>query len=91
MSESALLLDSNIVVWLDQRPDRLPPNIVRQIAVASKVYVSAVTAWELGIKQALGSLSLTRSVCEIIGRLTVPAAGLATTLGGYRVLALSRT
>lgn len=66
MTGFSLLLDSNIVVWLDQKPERLPASVVRQIESAPQVYLSAVTAWELSIKQSLGGLTLARPVSDLI-------------------------
>ena len=66
MSESALLLDSNIVVWLDQKPSRISPAALRRLESAPQVFLSAVTAWELGIKQAQGALTLLRPVSDLI-------------------------
>ena len=66
MTDSALLLDSNIVVWLDQKPERLPGTVVEQIESASQVFLSAVTAWELSIKQSLGTLTLARPVSDLL-------------------------
>jgi PIN domain nuclease of toxin-antitoxin system len=66
MKASAYLLDSNVVVWLDQKPERIPPHVVVMIESAPKVFLSAVTAWELGIKQALGDLTLLQPVSEMI-------------------------
>jgi PIN domain nuclease of toxin-antitoxin system len=75
MTGSELLLDSNVVVWFDQKPARIPSQVVRQIESAQRVYVSAVTAWELAIKQSLGQLALTRPVSELVrasGMLELP-------------------
>jgi PIN domain nuclease of toxin-antitoxin system len=66
MTEPALLLDSNIVVWLDQKPERIPSAVLLRIESAPAVFLSAVTAWELAIKQALGSLTLLRPVSSLI-------------------------
>jgi len=44
MTEPALLLDSNVVIWFDQKPARLPPTALRQIESAPQVFISAVTA-----------------------------------------------
>jgi PIN domain nuclease of toxin-antitoxin system len=63
---TAMLLDSNMVIWLDQRPSRLRDVILYQIQNCPQVYLSAVTAWELGIKQSLGKLTLVRPVSEFI-------------------------
>jgi PIN domain nuclease of toxin-antitoxin system len=66
MTSPRLLLDSNIVVWLDQKPERLPASVVRRLESAPQVFLSAVTAWELGIKQSLGGLTLLRPVSDLI-------------------------
>lgn len=64
--QSPLLLDSNIVVWLDQKSARISPTVHHQLQTNPVVYLSAVTAWELGIKQSLGKLKLVSQVSEII-------------------------
>ena len=66
ITDSLLLLDSNIVVWLDKEPGRLPSRVLRQIESASSVFLSAVTAWELSIKQSLGGLRLDRPVSDFV-------------------------
>jgi PIN domain nuclease of toxin-antitoxin system len=66
MTDSAFLLDSNVVVWLDQKPERIPPHVLLMIESAPRVFLSAVTAWELGIKQALGGLTLLQPVSEMV-------------------------
>jgi PIN domain nuclease of toxin-antitoxin system len=66
MTEPAFLLDSNVVVWLDQKPQRLTAAAINQIESASQLFLSAVTAWELSIKESLGSLTLARPVSELI-------------------------
>lgn len=66
MNDSALLLDSNIVVWLNQDLERIPPLVLEQIEEAPQVFLSAVTAWELGIKESNGGLSLDKPVSTLI-------------------------
>lgn len=52
-----LLLDTNIVLWLFNADERLSVETKRHIARGDTiVYVSAVTAWEIVIKRALGKL-----------------------------------
>jgi len=63
--QSPLLLDSNIVVWLDEKSPRITPALQFQIQTTPVVYLSAVTAWELGIKQSLGKLQLVSQVSDI--------------------------
>jgi PIN domain nuclease of toxin-antitoxin system len=63
---SRLLLDSNVVVYLDQYPDRVPASVTEKIDSAHEVYVSAVTSWELSIKQANGALRLNAQVSVLV-------------------------
>ena len=54
-----LLLDSHIVLWALGEPARL--TVAQREALldtTNEVFVSAVTAWELAIKQSLGKLTL---------------------------------
>ncbi|MFZ1937580.1 MAG: type II toxin-antitoxin system VapC family toxin [Terracidiphilus sp.] len=70
-----LLLDSNIVVYLDQNPDRVTIQTRDQLDGAREVYVSAVTGWELAIKQANGALHMNAPVSnlvEALGLLELP-------------------
>lgn len=57
-----LLLDSHVFLWWKTGDPRLSPPMVRAIAEADEVYVSAATAWELGLKVSLGKLRLPESV-----------------------------
>jgi PIN domain nuclease of toxin-antitoxin system len=52
-----LLLDTHVLLWwLDDDP-RLDPSAADAIAGAEIVAVSAASAWEIGIKQAIGKLT----------------------------------
>jgi PIN domain nuclease of toxin-antitoxin system len=53
-----LLLDTHVVLWwrLDSR--RLSKTVREAIATAPVVHVSAVSAWEVAIKSALGRLDI---------------------------------
>jgi len=62
----ALLLDTNILVWLDHRSQRLSTPFLKQLQASPQVYASAVSAWELSIKQSLGRLKLARQVSQLI-------------------------
>lgn len=53
-----LLLDSHVVLWWLDDNSALGEMCRSSITSATEVYVSAVTPWELGIKQALGKLVL---------------------------------
>ena len=49
-----LLLDTHTLIWWDD--DQLPRRVTAAIQAADAVFVSAVTAWEIAIKSALGKL-----------------------------------
>ena len=53
-----LLLDSHVVLWWLDNNKELGPTCRSAISDAHEVFVSAVTPWELGIKQALGKLKM---------------------------------
>lgn len=53
-----LLLDTHVVLWWQRDDRRLNKAARRAIASADIVWVSAVSAWEVAIKVALGRLRL---------------------------------
>ena len=55
----SLLLDTHIFVWLLLDPDRLGHTLSERIAdPETRVLLSVVSLWEIGIKHALGKLTL---------------------------------
>lgn len=58
MTPSRLLLDTHVFLWWRGEPSRLSPEVQSRIATAELVFVSAASAWEAGIKVALGRLDL---------------------------------
>lgn len=59
-----LLLDTHTLIWWDN--GRLPERVAARIQAADEVYVSAVTAWEIAIKSALGRLAVRGTVADTI-------------------------
>lgn len=53
-----LLLDTHVILWWQRDDRRLRKEARRAIAHADIVWVSAVSAWEVAIKVALGRLRL---------------------------------
>jgi PIN domain nuclease of toxin-antitoxin system len=52
-----LLLDTHALLWVLSEPKKLRPDVREMISDgASEVYVSAASAWEIEVKQALGKL-----------------------------------
>lgn len=61
MSGPSLLLDTHVFLWWRSAHKRLAREAREAIATADLVYVSAASAWEAGIKVALGRLRLPES------------------------------
>ena len=61
-----LLLDTNALVrW---HLDKLRPAAVRTVQRAELVVVSAISAWEIAVKGAVGKLDLEDTVADIVAR-----------------------
>ena len=61
-----LLLDTHTFLWWRTDSPRLGRTIRRTIATADLVWVSAVSGWEVAIKQALGKLRLADSFASMV-------------------------
>jgi PIN domain nuclease of toxin-antitoxin system len=59
-----LLLDTHAFIWWDE--DTLPPPARDAIIAADEVFVSAVSAWEIAIKVALGKMRATAPLAEAV-------------------------
>ncbi|MBA3347149.1 MAG: type II toxin-antitoxin system VapC family toxin [Actinobacteria bacterium] len=64
-----LLLDTSVFIWWVTADERLGTRARAAMAdPASSVFVSAVSAWEIAIKRALGKLDLEGDVGDLIER-----------------------
>jgi PIN domain nuclease of toxin-antitoxin system len=68
-----LVLDTHVLLWAASDPDRIAVAAREAIADGeNEVFVSAISAWEIAIKQAIGKLELARPaeawVPEVIER-----------------------
>ena len=61
-----LLLDTEALIWSDANDARLGARARIIIRDAAEVYVSAASAWEIAIKQALGKLETTRRPVDVV-------------------------
>lgn len=61
-----ILLDSHVVLWWLDDNDSLGSRCRDLIQQADEAFVSAVTPWELGIKQALGKLSMPDGLSDVL-------------------------
>lgn len=61
-----LLLDSHVFLWWRCNDGRLTTGLIQTVLNAAEVYISAATAWELGLKIALGKLRLPEAVEDAV-------------------------
>jgi PIN domain nuclease of toxin-antitoxin system len=59
-----LLLDSHAFIWWIDDDTRLGPKARLAIESAAKVFVSVISVWELGIKQAAGKLEINTDLAK---------------------------
>lgn len=52
------LLDTHVWLWLQSDPSRIAPELLDRLEQADRILLSAASAWEIGIKSALGKLNL---------------------------------
>jgi PIN domain nuclease of toxin-antitoxin system len=56
-----LLLDTHVILWSADEPNRLRPAARTAISDGTnQVFVSVISAWEIAIKQSVGKLTLDR-------------------------------
>lgn len=70
-----LLLDTQVLIWARSMSGRLRPTAAAAIVDAEERVVSVATAWEIGIKVALGRLSIAetpRAMIEALLASTLP-------------------
>jgi PIN domain nuclease of toxin-antitoxin system len=63
---TALLLDTEALIWWDANDPRLGGEARSAIQRATEVYVSAASAWEIAIKVAIGKLRTTRRPSAVV-------------------------
>lgn len=61
------LLDSHVLLWWLEDDPRIGPSVRKCLAdPVNRVFVSAASVWEIGIKKALGKLSVPGSVLDLL-------------------------
>lgn len=63
----ALLLDTQILIWLENYPTKISEETIEIILNKKSVYFSEVSIWEIAIKINTGKLTLKNSLNEFIG------------------------
>jgi len=61
-----ILLDSHVVLWWLEGNITLGSKTRQLIEGADEAFVSSVTPWELGIKRALGKLSMPEGLVDVL-------------------------
>jgi PIN domain nuclease of toxin-antitoxin system len=70
-----VLVDSHVALWWLDDSTEMGPQCRELIEQADETFFSAVTPWELGIKQALGKLTMPEGLVEVLeagGFLSLP-------------------
>lgn len=62
MPAERLLLDTHTLIWWQAESDRLSATAASAIAVAERVWISAISLWELATLIRLGRIELDRPV-----------------------------
>jgi PIN domain nuclease of toxin-antitoxin system len=65
---SRILLDTEALIWWDANDPRLGGRARAAIQEATEVFVSAASAWEIVIKEALGKLRTKRAPSDAIAQ-----------------------
>ena len=65
MSNERYLLDTQILLWMDQRPEKITRRLQATLDAGFEVYFSAASAWEIAIKCSLGKLSINRPLSAL--------------------------
>lgn len=69
MGSQKILLDTHCWLWMTASPERFSPRALHQIEAAeTELYLSAASAWEIGVKYALGKLRLPVRPAEYVAR-----------------------
>ncbi len=63
---SALLLDTEALIWWDSNDPQLGGRARAAIQEADEVWVSAASAWEIVIKTSLGKLKTSRKPAKVV-------------------------
>jgi PIN domain nuclease of toxin-antitoxin system len=65
----SFLIDTHVLIWLDQKPERLSDHVVGVLRDPEHiVYCSAASLWEIAIKQNLGKLEVGGPLPEMLER-----------------------
>ena len=61
-----LLLDTHILIWLANDPQRLSSAALNQLNSKDNLYLSYASVWEIAIKSSINKITLDRPVKEFV-------------------------
>jgi PIN domain nuclease of toxin-antitoxin system len=70
LSNESYLLDTQILLWMDGRPEKISRRLQASLDAGLEIYFSAASAWEIAIKCSLGKLSIARPLTALTERLS---------------------
>ena len=88
MKSSQYLLDTCALIWLVQGLKRLSETVKQELAHASDIFISPVTAWEIAVKCQAGKMVLPLDPAEWF-RIAVDSFGLTILPLDYSLLVKS--
>ena len=62
----ALLLDTQILIWLEEQPEKIKDDVKEKIFSEPLVLFSLVSVWEIAIKIKTGKLALQNSLESLV-------------------------
>jgi PIN domain nuclease of toxin-antitoxin system len=69
MTAPAFLIDTHVLLWLDETPEKLSEHILGLLRDPEHaVYCSAASLWEIAIKQNVGKLRVEGSLTNMLAR-----------------------
>ncbi len=61
-----LFIDTQILIWLEENPAKIPIEISNKVLSASNVYFSKASVWEMAIKIKTGKLVIKKDLTDFV-------------------------
>lgn len=72
MTAPSFLIDTHVLLWLDQTPERLSEHVLELLRnPRHTVYCSAASLWEIAIKQSVNKLEVAGSLTAMLARYSI--------------------
>ncbi len=68
MRSTSYLLDTHIVLWMDNAPQRITADLRLALNAGELLYLSAASSWEAAIKRATGKMQMRAPLSEAARR-----------------------